>query len=196
MRLLRATVLAMCLLSSGGCTMAEWAMVGEEQLAEAVVASAPFNAPVSMSIDANHEDACEVITRKRLPAVWLDLVEAGLARMNTDGSSGCALVPSGRSARPGTQYPWVRVDGGAQWRVPVGAYGIDGTNEDRIIMTRSVMGTPSVSFPWTFRFFSKLEGIAGARAAVASWGQHGNAHAVFNRTTKGWRIASLSMKGT
>ena len=116
-------------------------------------------------------------------------------KMNPGEASGCALLPAGPSATGGGQMEWQLADGGRRWRVPVGAYSIEGTNDDPVTMTRSFVGSTSVRFPWRFSLFSRLEKVAGVGAVAAAAGHHGNAVVKFDRTSEGWRVSSLSMTG-
>lgn len=95
--------------------------------------------------------------------------------------------------RAGGQIEWRVVGEGSRWRVPVGAYSIEGSNDDPVIMTRSFVGSTTVRFPWRFMFFTKLEKAAGVRAVAAAAGHKGNAIAKFDRTDKGWRVSSMSL---
>lgn len=182
-------------LSLAGCATADWVMTEEGQLVEAIFESPPFNDPLSIDIDAKLPVSCQEIAGKRSPSIWVDLTQSGLAQMKPDGASGCAILPVGQSAKAGGQMEWRLANRGGRWRVPVGAYSIEGTNDDPVTMTRSFVGSTSVRFPWRFSLFSRLDKVASVRAVAAAAGHHGNAVVKFDRTGEGWRVSSVSMTG-
>jgi hypothetical protein len=197
MRRHRSTAVAAAafVLSLSGCATADWVMTDERQLVEAIFESPPFNDPISIEIDAKLPVSCQEVVRKRSPSIWVGLTESGLASMKPDGEAGCAILPVGRAAKAGGQIEWRVSGGGGRWRVPVGAYSIEGTNDDPVIMTRSFVGSTTVRFPWRFSLFTKLERVAGVRAVAAPAGHKGNAVVEFDRTDAGWRVSSISMTG-
>ena len=115
--------------------------------------------------------------------------------MKRTGQAGCAIVPMGRAAKPGGQTEWKAIGRGSRWRVPVGAYSIEGTNDDLVTMSRSFIGSTTVRFPWRFSLFGKFEKVAGIRALAQTAGHKGNAVVEFDRTDEGWQVSSVSMTG-
>jgi hypothetical protein len=195
---MRPSSLAVCalLLAATGCAGFEWVTVEEQQIVEAVLETPPFSAPLTIEVESHLPRTCEAITRDQSPSVWPRLIEAGLATMKPEklnGSAGCALVPIGKAARANGQLTWQSVEHGERWAIPVGIYGINGSNEDLVHVTRSLTGTPSVSFPWTFYSFSKLRRVVDTQTIGANRALTGTAKAELARTNDGWKVVSLSM---
>jgi len=193
---MRPSSLAICalLLTATGCTSFKLVTVEEQQIVEAVLETPPFSSPLTIDVESHLLRTCQEIARDG-SAVWPRLVESGLATMkpeNLNGTAGCALVPIGKAARADDQLTWQSVEHGERWRIPVGVYGINGSNEDLVHMTRSLTGTPSVSFPWTFYSFSKLQRVVAVQAD-GKRALTGTARAELARTNDGWKVVSLAM---
>jgi hypothetical protein len=194
---MRPSSLAICalLLTATGCAGFQWITVEEQQIVEAVLETPPFSAPLTIDVESHLPRTCEDIAREK-SSVWPRLIESGLATMkpeNLNGTVGCALVPVGKAARADGQLTWQSVGTGERWRIPGGGYGINGSNEDMVHMTRSLTGTPSVSFPWTFYSFNKLRRVVDTQTTSGKRARTGTAKAELARTNDGWKVVSLSM---
>jgi hypothetical protein len=195
---MRPFSLAICalLLTATGCAGFKLVTVEEQQIVEAVLETPPFSSPLTIDVESHLPRTCGEKIAREGSSVWPRLIEAGLATMkpeNLNGTAGCALVPVGKAARADDQLTWQSVEHGERWRIPVGMYGINGSNEDLVHMTRSLTGTPSVSFPWTFHSFNRLQRAIAAQKVPGQGALAGTAKAELVRTADGWKVVSLSM---
>ncbi len=174
-----------------GCAAIDWAMVDERQVVEAVLAAPPFHAPLVIEVEALVAGTCG----EGKPARgWTELVESGNA-VTSDrvlgGKSTCALNP-----RPNPQRrewsAWTPSESGRRWRIPVGVYGLDGTNDDPIIMTRT-FAAPTVTIPWTLHVFSRLGKVVASQTTAGKAGLKGEARVEFAKTPDGWKAVSVEM---
>lgn len=181
-----------------GCHSFEWVAVEDRSLAEAIFKTQPFHSPLTIEVESKVAKTCNLVASEGSPLAWIALRDATVAALEpialADGSSGCALKPTSRSAHTGSMSAWEPTESG-RWRIPVGVYIVPSTGTfDSIVMERSYIRAGSIVFPWTFSPFRKMEHVVLAQTTAAEHGMKGQARAELARTPDGWKVVSLEMK--
>jgi hypothetical protein len=182
-----------------GCHSFEWVSVEDRTLAEAILKTQPFEAPLTIEVESRLAKSCDLVVSEGSPRAWIALRDANAGELApitlTDGSAGCALTPASRSASAGRMGAWKSTDSGDHWRVPVGMYVLEGTGTfDSISTDKSVIRSGSVIFPWSFHPFTNLENVILSQTTVAEVGMKGQARAELDRSSGSWKVVSLEMK--
>jgi hypothetical protein len=180
-----------------GCHSFEWVAVEDRTLAEAIFNTQPFHTPLTIEVESKVAKTCNLVASEGSPRAWIALRDATVAVLEpialADGSSGCSLKPTSRSALTGSMSAWKPTESGT-WRIPVGVYMVPSTGTfDSIEVKRShLAGT--IVFPWTFSPFRKMEQVVLAQTTASENGMKGQARAELARTADGWKVVSLEMK--
>lgn len=188
--IMKRIAVAFLIATGNGCVAIDWAMLDEHHIVEAMMATPPFDTPLVIEVDALSQGPCA----GQLPPGWDDLIESRAAVTSErliDRKTACALDPA-PGLRRSEQSAWKRSDRDRKWRVPVGVYGIDGTNEDFVIMTRGVTRS-SATAPWTLHVFSRLQKVVASQTSAGKAGLKGKARFVFASTPDGWKVSSVEM---
>ena len=195
-RSLRAALYALPVVI-GGCSTVEWVSLSDREIAEVILRQPPFDAPLSVEVERTVDGACSGALHQRSPDSWGILVEARLGTLSQverpGGSFECVIKPARSAAKRGHMLEWRRSASGDTWHVPIGVYGIDGTNDEPILIERSPVGSRVVNFPWTFHTFTKLQGLVLSEKIASRRGLKGYARAEFARATSGWSVVALRM---
>jgi hypothetical protein len=181
-----------------GCFSIDWALLPDRDLVEAILTTPPFAGPLSIEVESSVAKSCEQVMSEKTPRVWISLKTASVATLGPvalkDGSLGCAIEPSGRGPTLGKRSGWKLSQSGSQWMIPVGSYMIDGTPDGGVNLERSHVGSPTVSFPWTFNPFRRMAPVVLAHTNAGSGGLSGRATANLTLTDEGWKVVSIEMK--
>lgn len=182
---------------STACHSFEWVAVEDRTLAEAILKTQPFHAPLTIEVESKVAKPCTLVASEKSPRAWIELRDAHAAELRPatliDGSIGCELAPLSRSSRT-EMTAWSTTGSGDRWRVPVGMYVLDGTGTfDSIATEKSVIRSGSVIFPWSFHPFTSMEQVVMEQTNAAASGMKGQARAELARTSEGWKVVSLEM---
>ena len=190
-------VLSALVVVATGCHSFEWVALEDRTLVEAIFNTQPFHTPLTIDVESKVAKTCNLVASEGSPRAWIALRDATVAALEpialADGSTGCALKPTSRSARTGAMSAWKPTESG-RWKIPVGVYMVPSTGTfDSIVLERSYIRAGSIVFPWTFLPFRKMEQVVLAQTTAAEHGMKGQARAQLARTPDGWKVVSLEM---